>query len=149
MQLTLTRFLSTDDATYGVLRLDGMPECFTLEDEARDVKVMHETRIPAGTYRITLRDAGGMTGRYAKRFPDMHRGMLWLRDVPGFEWIYIHLGNTDEHTSGCILVGQQTTLIPGKPLFLGASTAAYKRLYARCVDAAAADDLTITIIDGD
>ena len=110
---------------------------------------MHETRIPAATYRITLRDEGGMTGRYAKRFPEFHRGMLWLRDVPGFEWIYIHLGNTDDHTSGCILVGRQPRMTPGKPLFLGASKPAYVNLYRQCVDAAAADDLTITLIDGD
>ncbi|MDJ0685406.1 MAG: DUF5675 family protein [Alphaproteobacteria bacterium] len=149
MQLTLTRFLATDDATFGLLRVDGAPECFTLEDEARDVKVMHETRIPAGTYRITLRDEGGMTGRYAKRFPEFHRGMLWLRDVPGFEWIYIHLGNTDDDTSGCILVGQQPRLIPGRPLLLRDSAPAYRRLYAKCVDAAEAGNLSITIIDGD
>ena len=35
----------------------------------------------------------------------MHKGMLWVRDVPGFEYILIHTGNTDEHTAGCLIVG--------------------------------------------
>ena len=39
------------------------------------------------------------------KYGDMHKGMLWVRDIPGFEYILIHTGNTDEHTSGCLLVG--------------------------------------------
>ena len=108
MKLRVVRYNSSDDFTLGMLLDETNGKhflCYTLEDEHRDEKVMHETRIPAGTYKITLRTVGGFHSRYAKKYGDMHKGMLWVRDVPGFEYILIHTGNTDEHTSGCLLVG--------------------------------------------
>ena len=60
----------------------------------------------------------------------MHKGMLWLQDVPGFEYILIHTGNTDEHTSGCLIVGNtQADLDNGKDGFIGGSRDAYTKLY--------------------
>ena len=109
MQLEVVRFSSESDSTNGLLfDITGGKRKFlayTLEDEYRKEKVMHETRIPAGTYEITLRTVGGFTVKYAERYGDMHKGMLWVRNVPGFEYILIHTGNTDEHTSGCLLLG--------------------------------------------
>lgn len=107
--------------------MDGRFECFALEDERRDIKVAGETRIPPGLYQIKLRPAGGMHERYKARFDD-HHGMLWLQNVPGFEWVYIHIGNTDDETAGCILVGDQAFA----NLMLGQSVAAYRRVYRRC-----------------
>ena len=104
MKLLLKRYSANNDSSGGLLFVNDEFFCFTCEDEKRDVKVMHETRIPAGTYHIQLRDQGGMTQRYAERY-EFHRGMLHLQNVPGFEWVYIHVGNTDDDTSGCILVG--------------------------------------------
>lgn len=102
--------------------------CYTLEDEHREEKVMHETRVPAGRYRITLRTEGGTHARYIKKYPDMHKGMLWVRDVPNFKWILIHTGNTDEHTSGCLLTGLTSDSSKG---FIGRSVDAYKAIYPR------------------
>ena len=94
------------DATNGLLFIDGKFECYTLEDEYRTVKVMHETCIPEGTYPIEFRTVGGFDAKYTKRYgADFHKGMLWIRGVPEFEYILIHTGNTDSHTSGCLLVG--------------------------------------------
>jgi hypothetical protein len=112
MELTLLRTSSQDSFTTGLLLDDtGVREflCETLEDEHREVKVAGVTRIPAGRYPIVLRTQGGMHARYSERFPDFHLGMLWLQGVPNFAWIYIHIGNTDEDTEGCILVGEGTT----------------------------------------
>ncbi len=148
MKLRLDRFISDNEATCGQLYLDDEFFCFTLEDQYQAVKVMHETRIPAGRYQIHLRNVGGMTKRYQKRFPDIHRGMLWLLKVPEFKWIYIHPGNTDDHTSGCILVGHGVNTAP-RSMKLQQSTDAYLALYKRVVDAAAANELTIEIIDLD
>lgn len=144
MEIQIDRLRENGKATGGELYIEEEFECYTLEDEHRDVKVAGETRIPAGTYRIKLRGSGGsINPKYAARYPN-HKGMLWLQDVPGFTWIYIHTGNTEEHTDGCILVGD--TIRPGD-LTIGQSRAAYERLYDKLVDAAARDDLTIEIRD--
>ena len=148
MNLTLERITSDDDSTIGTLYLDQHFQCFTLEDEYREFKVAKETRIPAGTYKIGLRRGSPMAGRYMDRYGPSHIGMLWLRDVPGFEWIYIHTGNTDDHTEGCILVGDGA-YAAHSDMKVQASRQAYMRLYSAVVDAADHGDLTITIIDRD
>ena len=58
--------------------------------------------------------------------------MLHVQDVPNFEFILIHTGNTDEHTAGCLLLGEtQQDLDKGKDGFIGNSTVAYKKAYAK------------------
>ena len=134
MQLEVLRFSSEKDSTSGLL-FDITNNkrkflAYTLEDEYREDKEMHETRIPAGTYSITLRTVGGFHAKYTERHEDIHKGMLWVRNVPGFEYILIHTGNTDEHTSGCLLVGDtQTNNQTKKDGFVGSSVNNYKRIY--------------------
>lgn len=147
MKLKVIRHHSTDDFTLGML-LDVSKGikflAYTLEDEHRDVKVKGETRIPAGTYNITLRQEGGFHQRYEEKYGTMHKGMLWVRDVPGFEYILIHTGNTDEHTAGCLLVGNSSDLKG----FIGSSVSAYKRIYpaiAKALDKG--EQVTIQYID--
>ena len=130
MNLTLYRLPSLPDSTLGGLAIDGNFSCFTLEDERREVKVKGETRIPAGTYEIKRRTEGKVNEKYAGKFPE-HRGVLWLQNVPGFEWVYIHIGNTDDHTEGCILVGD-AAMANGE---LGQSTQAYRRIYGQVLNA--------------
>ena len=48
MKLTVVRTQFGTDATNGILLIDGIFECFTLEDQYQAVKVMHETCIPEG-----------------------------------------------------------------------------------------------------
>ena len=125
--------------------------CYSLEDEYRNDKVMHETRVPAGTYQIQLRKVGGFNARYAKKYGDFHKGMLHVQDVPGFEWILIHTGNTDEHTSGCLIVGdsqENNQLL--KNGFIGKSVQAYKRIYTPIATALEnGEEVTITYVDYD
>lgn len=134
LQLEVMRFSSEKDSTNGLLfNITGGSRSFlayTLEDEYREDKVKSETRIPEGEYEITLRTFGGFHDRYASRFRDIHLGMLWVRDVPGFSDILIHCGNTDEDTSGCLLVGdtQENNQVK-KNGFIGHSTRAYFRIY--------------------
>ena len=155
VELEVLRFSSQDDSTNGILfDVTGGKRkflCYTLEDEHREKKVSSETRIPAGTYRITLRTTGGFHGRYVKRYGSMHKGMLWVRDVPGFEYILIHTGNTDEHTAGCLLVGDsQQANFGDSDGFVGSSTQAYKRIYPPIAEALEAKQkVMITYIDFD
>jgi len=128
MKLLLKRLCFSQDFTAGALIwLDNNQFlAATLEDEKRLVKKAAETAIPAGTYEIKLRNEGGLTKKYAAKFPEMHKGMLWLQDVPNFEWVYIHVGNTDDDTEGCILVG---TTIDYSLGLLSESVVAYKSIY--------------------
>ena len=114
------------------------------------MKVKGETRIPAGTYKIKLRNEGGFNQRYNKRYPSIHRGMLHIIDVPGFEYILIHVGNSDEHTAGCLLVGDsQENNQVNKNGFIGSSGNAYKRIYPLIADAVENEGVTIQYIDLD
>lgn len=142
MNLLVRRYKHESDFTIGKLHINGVFECYTLEDEKRDVKVMHETRIPEGTYNVTLRTFGGHHERYKKKYPDLHMGMLWVRDVPKFTDILIHIGNTDEHTSGCLLVGTVADENLGK---VYNSEKAYLQMYRKVRDAyAKGEKVTIT-----
>ena len=161
MELEVIRFSSGTDSTNGVLfeidRLAPAPHAegfrckrkflaYTLEDEQRDKKVLGETRIPDGDYKLGLRKVGGYHARYTKRFPHVHIGMLHVLDVPGFEYILIHCGNTDEHTAGCLLVGdsQENNQIVTNG-FIGKSTQAYKRIYPRIAEVIeCGEEVTIT-----
>ena len=132
MKLQVVRTQLGKDATNGLLFIDGLFECYTLEDQYQAVKVMHETCIPEGTYPIKLRTVGGFHTRYKAKYPELHRGMLWIQNVPGFEYILIHQGNTDEHTSGCLIVGDsQQDLDVNFNGMVGSSANAYKKLYPK------------------
>ena len=155
MELEVLRFSSQKDSTNGLLfDVTGGKRrflCYTLEDEYREEKVSSETRVPSGTYRITLRTTGGFHGRYLKKYGQMHKGMLWVRDVPGFEYILIHTGNTDEHTAGCLLVGDsQQANFGDSDGFVGSSTQAYKRIYPMVAEVLeGGGDVTISYRDFD
>ncbi len=136
------RFSSQHDSTLGLLfrikpplyvsRNPGEKRewlCFTLEDEARTVKLSGETRIPAGRYQLTLRTHGEHHRRYRRKFPDIHKGMIEMLHVPGFSDILMHIGNTEDDTAGCLLVGttsEANIIGPGR---IGSSTTAYLRVY--------------------
>jgi hypothetical protein len=127
MQIKLKGYSDGLDSTGGLLFVNDDFFCFTCEDEYRAEKVYGETRIPRGKYQIKLRDAGGMNEKYKQRY-SFHRGMLHLQNVPNFEWVYIHTGNTDDHTEGCILVGFGTD-VDGGEITVSRSREAYEKLY--------------------
>lgn len=155
MRLEVVRFSSQSDSTSGLLfEINDLGKhflCYTLEDERRALKVRGETRIPAGTYQIGFRREGGFHGKYNKRFPGLHKGMLHILDVPNFEYVLIHTGNTDEHTAGCLLVGDsQENNVVIKDGFIGKSTNAYKRIYPNIAKALEKDEeVTIKYTDYD
>ena len=95
MKLYLKRIHKTEHSTIGELYIDGKFQCYTLEDVEREVKIKNETAIPKGTYKIVIT----YSNRFKKQLP-------LLLNVPNFEGIRIHSGNTNHDTEGCILIGQ-------------------------------------------
>ena len=105
MKLRLARRWFTERSTIGQCYVDDIFECFVLEDVVRrdpdpstpanEAKVPGRTAIPAGRYRIVMRQS--------PKFGVVPE----LLDVPGFTDILIHAGNTDADTQGCLLVGRE------------------------------------------
>ena len=140
MELEVLRFSSQSDSTSGLLfektKSGKVFLAYTLEDEYREKKEYGETRIPDGEYKLGLRTIGGFNSRYSERFRLIHKGMLQVMDVPNFEYILIHCGNTDEHTNGCLLLGDtQTNNVVSSNGFVGKSSQAYSRVYPNIANA--------------
>lgn len=148
MKIDVDRFTSDADTTLSHVSVDGKFVCFGLEDEFRVVKVPDETRIPAGKYQVGVRTVGKHHLQYRQRFSDMHRGMLQVLNVPGFEYILIHCGNTHADTAGCLLVGTGA-VTDSDNMSVSSSTLAYRKLYPMVIDAALAGQLTIEFFDND
>ena len=134
MRVELKRYNSKDDYTDGMIFVDGKFICYTIEDEFRSKKEWGETRIPNGTYQIELRKVGRFHNRYTEKF-DFHKGMLCIFNAPdwkvvtpsmSFQYILIHIGNDDDDTAGCVLVGSTAHMDKNH---ISDSTTAYKKLY--------------------
>jgi hypothetical protein len=127
MQITIKRLHKTDKSTIGELLIDGIFECYTLEDIERPVKIKAETAIPKGTYKVII----NQSNRFKRLMP-------LLLNVPNFEGVRIHAGNTNHDTEGCILVGRTRSKD-----FIGQSRKAYDKLFKKMQ---AAKDITLTIL---
>lgn len=101
MNLYLIRYPNSE-GTPGDLIINREVFCYTLEDKVQQVKIPGETCIPAGKYRVDL--------TYSERF---ERTLPLLLNVPGFDGIRMHGGNTTADTSGCILCGFKITGLNG------------------------------------
>lgn len=155
--LLLQRIFDNKDATCGAI-LEVNPdktlnlEAFVLEDEFREKKQARETRIPAGKYKLGIRkEITGLTQRYLDddRLKPWFKRHIEVLNVPGFQGIYIHIGNDDDDTEGCLLVGdtlENINLVKIKPLLK--SVQAYKRFYIKWFSRLEkGDTVYITIFD--
>jgi hypothetical protein len=94
--ISVVRKPSKNGATIGDVYVDGVRDCFSLEDEIRDVKIQGKTAIPEGKYRVVLTKSQ----RFGKVLPE-------ILEVPNYTGVRIHSGNKSEDTEGCILVGEE------------------------------------------
>jgi hypothetical protein len=127
MVITVKRLYKTENSTIGEMLIDGVFECFTLEDKERPVKIKGETAIPKGTYRVII----NQSNRFKRLLP-------LLIDVPNFEGVRIHSGNSNHDTEGCILVGQTRN-----KNYIGQSRKAFDKLFKKMQTA---KNITLTII---
>lgn len=120
MNIVVQREPSKLRTTLGRLSIDGIGFCDTLEDLIREVpgeaveswKIAGETAIPQGLYKVSVVNS-------MKFGPQT----LAVKDVPGFDGIRIHAGNTAADTHGCLLVGYRTA-----DDFVGMSRVALQKL---------------------
>lgn len=107
MKVLQKRYCFGDDFTISRIELDnksfnGCP--YILEDAVREIpnksvrawKVKNETAIPVGTYEVEK--------TFSQRFGKM---VYQLMNVPGFEGVRIHSGNTSHDTEGCLIIGKE------------------------------------------
>ncbi len=146
MKIELKRIARKETYTVGRLSIDGRYVCDTLEDKDRDQnrngcfdgaekKVYAQTAIPNGTYRVTLEHSPKFSPRYGGR------KVPYLHDVPHFEGILIHTGNTADDSAGCILVG--TNSATGR---VSGSLMAFNKLLPMLEQATARkEEITITV----
>lgn len=131
MEMKLVRGKASATSVEGKLYIDGVFECYTVEDRPRDTKVYGITGIPIGKYKVVVT----MSNRFRKRLPE-------VLNVPGFEGIRIHSGNSSKDTEGCIIVGSVNTRTDDD--WVGASKDAMSRLLPKIEDALAANE-TVTL----
>lgn len=149
MELELRRIARKETYTIGKLSIDGEDFCDTIEDRDRslsqempehkikEIKVYGQTAIPTGRYKV---DMNTVSLRFKERsWAKPYDGKLpRLIGVPGFEGVLIHVGNTAQDSSGCVLVGVNS--IVGRVMN---STATFHNLMKRLL--AAKDDIYISI----
>ena len=130
MRLQLKRWIITKEATLGKLSVDGQFFCYTLEDRIRPPteKVYGETAIPTGEYTIEL--------TYSPKFKTI---LPLLKNVPDFDGVRIHAGNTAKDTDGCILVGETY-----QGMTIGESKKALGRLLSKLAEAKGGINISVS-----
>lgn len=111
MELLVTRNWKKADYTIGRLYVQGSLFCNTLENTVREIKpngkgkIAGKTAIPAGRYEVTM---NVISPKYSKKkaFAWCEGRLPRLLNVPYFEGVLIHSGNTAADTDGCLLVGE-------------------------------------------
>jgi hypothetical protein len=154
MKIKVERRWPKPTYTIGRMYIDGLYYCNTLEDRDRGLlqshhkdyirahKVQGETAIPKGTYGVTLNVTSPKYAAVSWYWQLCRGKMPRLLNVPGFDGILIHPGNTALDTLGCILVGKNTKV--GK---LTDSKETFKAVYKRLKEAAdKGEEITIEIV---
>jgi len=146
--LTIKRYEFNPDWTISELLLSGVKDGYAVEDELRAIKKFGETAIPYGKYPLGLRQSPNFSKFFLysdsanvlietkdkSKYPQIkdfrNHDLIWIKDIPEFELVLLHWGNTDDDTNGCLIVG-------AKPGFVGTqkgvlqSRTYYKSLYPR------------------
>ena len=144
MKAKIIRVAEGRNSTLSHLYIDGIFQCFLLEDKIREVKILKKTAIPEGVFRLRLNTWGGMNKTYFPKYGPIHKGMIEIADLPTFSAVYIHVGNTIVETAGCPLVGLSYIKKDGEYQVLQ-SADAYRQVYRKLYQVATGKDNQIEI----
>ncbi len=145
-KVLVARQPSAPDWTLSEFYFDGIKKGVGVEDEYRAVKVKGETRVPEGSYPLGMRVSPKFSSSYYRddegnlisakdristaqrtKYHTQHE-MIWVQNVPNFDFILLHWGNTDDDTDGCYCVG--STFAPfGVQKGVAGSRAKYMEIY--------------------
>lgn len=128
MKFILQRLIDTGAQTFGFVFGYGY-KAHTLEDEFRKLKVPGQTRIAAGVYHLIINKSDTpLTLKHRAAYGSWFKYHIQLMNVPNFSGIYIHSGNDETHTDGCLLFADACDYSKDKnPMSL--SLQAIKRFY--------------------
>ena len=129
--MKITHFRLDNNATScrGVVYIDPVLYGFIMEDPIRDKKISTITGIPAGTYGIVYQESPTkLTQKYRAKYSWFNKHLM-LKDVPGYQSVYIHIGNYPRNTDGCLLINNIAYANDSK--MLGQSTDAYRKFYQK------------------
>jgi len=148
LKIDVERFEFEKDSTRSRLSINGILDGYAVEDEIRAVKIHGETAIPNGTYKLGVRQSPKFSSsflwseslkvliepkektKYPKAADFVPHELIWAMNVPNFEYVLIHWGNTDDNTDGCLIVGKALGVVNGQPGVID-SRNYYKKLYAK------------------
>lgn len=116
MKFILQRLLHTSNNPQGDYTVSHLTNrenynSFVIEDTFREVKVKGQTRIPSGFYELKIRkEDTPLTLKHRLNYASLP----WFRNNPkwfhievtgitNYSGVYIHTGNDDSHTAGCLL----------------------------------------------
>lgn len=152
MEIILKRRFKGLKYTIGSLFINNEYFCDTIEDidryldssmsleDIKNIKVYGNTAIPYGTYKI---DMDTISPKFKDRtWAKPYNGKLpRLLNVKGFDGVLIHVGNTEQDTLGCLIVGENK--LKGKVIN---STITFNNLMDRLLEShIAGEEIHITI----
>ena len=132
MESKIIRVAQGKESTLSQLYINGIFQCYLLEDKIREVKIRSQTAIPKGIFSLKLNTIGAKNVDYKKAFGKLHQGMIEITGLPNFNFVYIHTGNTIKDTAGCPLCGFGFSFVDGN-YQVTQSVAAYKIIYPKLV----------------
>lgn len=146
MRIIVKLLKENSDSTTSEVFLDGVKSFYSIEDEAREVKIKGETRVPSGVRNLALRFSPKFSNEYlanpdgsfqivrAKTASNEQKvtwkphQLIWVKDVPDFEYVLVHWGNTDDDTDGCLVIGMSIGKVGEQDAVLQ-SRACYEKYY--------------------
>jgi len=150
MDLIVLRISTSSRSTIGAFYIDGKFESYTIEDTYRETKIAGETRIPSGIYPLEFkRILTPLTEKYRKKY-NFFTWHLEIKNVPNYQNIYIHVGNTPDNSEGCILLNDVAYNNQHKKDVCGESRNAFIRAYKKISEVLdKGNTVGINIIDSD